>query len=309
MSNTSKVLFVVGLLFAGLAAAPTHAQRCPSLSIGECRKTAAEGGDLLHEPNANGQLIWTTKCGPNTFRAPADKVCREISQCQAAGGFGKFLSAVTGQCESKHFRGYFGLDGLTFGILDWTEDNLPMLLHAYQQRSAASFTATLGALALPIKDGCLDPKWACDNNKKGVLMCDATFRAAFEKALGTAEFQQAQAIEALAAYETRLKRFESLGLASEYGNVAMAVVANNLRGGEDCRPATWKATCAGQPDEKRLVDCMLDQYVAHECRGSRRASESRRDEIKRVFASATEAGIVHPAADAVIGCSANWGQN
>ena len=75
MSNTSKVLFVVGLLVAGLAAAPTHAQRCPSLSIGECRKTAAEGGDLLHEPNANGQLIWTTKCGPNTFRAPADKVC------------------------------------------------------------------------------------------------------------------------------------------------------------------------------------------------------------------------------------------
>ena len=56
MSNTSKVLFVVGLLFAGLAAAPTHAQRCPSLSIGECRKTAAEGGDLLHEPKAaNGQ--------------------------------------------------------------------------------------------------------------------------------------------------------------------------------------------------------------------------------------------------------------
>ena len=134
-------------------------------------------------------------------------MCREISQCQAAGGFGKFLSAVTGQCGSKHFKDYFGLDGLTFGILDWTEDNLPMLLHTYQQKSAASFTATLGALALPIKDGCLDPKWACDNNKKGVLMCNATFRAAFEKALGTAEFQQAQAIEALAAYETRLKRF------------------------------------------------------------------------------------------------------
>lgn len=277
------------------------------MAVGQCRSTAPEGA-LLHNPNSQGHPVWTTRCGPNTFPSQLDRICDEISRCPAAGGFAKFLQAVTGACKSKHFTGYFGLDGMTFGILDWTEDNLPELLRAYQRQSPTSFAQTLGGLGLPIRDGCLDPKWACDNNRQGRLMCDAGFHSAFATALRTAELQQAQAIQALATYEQRLKRFASLGLQTEYGNVAMVVVANNLLNNQDCRPAAWKAACAGQPDEKRLVDCMLDRYVEHECRGSRSGSESRRADIKRLFGAAAEAGIVHPTAQAVIACSADWGK-
>ena len=45
----------------------------------------------------------------------------------------------------------------------------------------------------------------------------------------------------------------------------MAVVANNLISGGVCRPATWKAQCAGKATERELVDCMLDRYVDNEC--------------------------------------------
>lgn len=284
-----------------------HAQPCPAQPVKSCQSTAPQGA-LLHTPNTHGVPVWTTACGPNTFPQTLDRICDEISRCQAAGGFGKFLDAVTGQCRSKHFAGYFGLDGMTFGILDWTEDNLPTLLRAYRRQSPASFDATLGALGLPMQGECLDAKWACENNRQGRLMCVQEFSAAFRQAIGTAEFQQAQVSVALDDYEHRLKRFAGLGLQTEYGNIAMLTVANNLVKSDACTPAAWKAACAGRPDEKAVVDCMLDRYVEHACRGSPEGSARRRDDIKRTFAGASGSGIVHPTREAVIACAASWGQ-
>src|SRR4029453_1679468 len=153
------------------------AQQCPS-GPNVCRDTAPAGA-LLHKPNSKGHLVWTSACGPNTMKAGVDPICHQISTCPEAGGFGKFLQAVTFDCKTKHFDGYFGLDGMTFGILDWTSNNLPPMLKAYQERNKDKFDEIFGALRMPIKDGCLDAKWACDNNKKGKLMCDATFHDAF----------------------------------------------------------------------------------------------------------------------------------
>jgi len=99
-----------------------------------------------------------------------------------------------------------------------------------------------------MKNSCLDPKWACDNNKQGKLMCDAGLHDALERSLKTAEFQRAQVDYALKQYEKRL------GLKTEYGNTAMAVVANNLLRNEACRRETWKKVCAGQSDETKLLD-------------------------------------------------------
>jgi len=290
---------------AGLHA-PARAQSCPS-GPSVCRDTAPAGA-LLHRPNKNGHLVWTTSCGPNTEPTRVDPICRQISTRPAAGGFGKFLQAVTSDCTDKHFDSYFGLDGMTFGILHWTSNDLPPVLQAYHARNAREFDETFGTLNMPMKDGCLDAKWACDSNRKGRLMCDASFRDAFARAIKTADFQKAEVDVALAAYETRIRRLAGLGLKTEYGNTALAVLANNLRPGSACRPETWKKACAGQPDETRLVDCMLDQYARHSCRGTPDGSLKRVKAIKAVFAGVEPSENIHPTAEAVISCSDRWGR-
>lgn len=281
------------------------AQQCPSTPL--CRATAPDGA-LMHKPNSAGALVWTTNCQqPNTSQRRDDQICREIVSCPAAGGFGKFLRSVTFDCKVKHFDGYFGLDGMTYGILDWTANNLPETFQAYQTRNASKFDEIFGDLDLPMKNGCLSSKWACRSNKDARLMCDAKFREAFKKGLSEADFQKAQVDLALRAYEARLKRFASLGLKTEYGNIAMAVVANNLLNNERCRPASWKISCSPQENENKLVDCMLDKYVANACRGSSRGSKERADAIKKIFDDALPSTALHPSPDEITGCSAKWG--
>jgi len=283
-----------------------QAQSCPS-GHEVCRATAPAGA-LLHHANSQGIRVWTTACGPNTMQPGLDSLCHQISRCPAAGGFGKFLQAVTFDCRMKHFDGYFGLDGMTFGILDWTANDLPPVLQAYHTRNRDKFDAIFGPLRLPMdKNGCLDWQWACDNNKQGKLMCDEPFHDAFATAIKTSDFQKAEVDFALSQYENRIKRFARLGLKTEYGNTAMAVLANNLRNVPACQSATWKQVCAGQPDETKMVDCMLDQYAKNSCRGNKRNSEERVKAIKAVFAGAAPSENIHPTAEAVISCSDSWG--
>lgn len=301
LSLTALTALLIQLLSIDL----TAAQLCPSAE--QCRK-GPPVGNLRHEPNSAGQRVWTTPCGPNTNGHALDLICSDIASCTDAGAFGKFLKAVTGECRAKHFDGYFGLDGLTFGILDWTSSNLPGVLKAYQQRSAIQFAAHFEKLSLPLKNGCLDPKWVCQSNQRSALMCDAKFRSAFSSALETGDFRKAQMDYALAEYEKRLARYSHLGLKTEYGNTAIAVLANNLKGTASCRPSAWKDACKGRADERNLVDCMLEQYVKNECRGSLRGSRSRSDSIKAAFASDKDSAVIHPTASAVERCVADWGK-
>jgi hypothetical protein len=87
-----------------------------------------------------------------------DVICEDIVNCPAAGGFGRFLQAVSGNCREKTFDGYYGLDGLTFGILDWTSDNLPEVFETYKRRLPEKFDAIFGALHLPFNGIVLGPK-------------------------------------------------------------------------------------------------------------------------------------------------------
>jgi hypothetical protein len=279
------------------------AQSCPS--VDNCRKEPP-AGKLLHEPNSAGQRVWTTPCGPNTNGHSLDPICRDIAACTNAGGFGKFLQAVTGECRAKHFDGYFGLDGMTFGILDWTWSNLPGVLKAHQLRSPSTFAAQFGGLNLPMKNGCVDANWACRANQQAALMCEPAFHSAFSSALKTAEFRKAQMDFALAEYEQRLARYTNLGLKTEYGNTAMAVLANNLKRTASCKPSAWKAACAGSKDERSMVDCMLQQYEQNKCRGSLRGSRSRVKSIKDAFATDKTSTVIHPTASAIEQCVGDW---
>lgn len=299
--------FALILVLSSWLASTSSAGECPSL--GHCRETSAFGGRLLHDPNKNGQRVWTspTECGSSTMKPALDPICEDIGQCTQAGGFGKFLRAVTFDCRGKRFSGYFGLDGLTFGILDWTAANVPEMLRAYRLQDAALYDSTFGKLQIPTNNNCPSAEWVCNANQQAKFMCDPAVRLAMEGSVKAASFQKAQAVVALATYEGRLRRYAQLGLKTEYGNTAMAVVGNNLLKSSACKPTRWKATCAAKKEEKELVDCMLDEYVKHTCRGSERGSKERRDAIKAIFAGASPSTNLHPTSEQVLACSSRWG--
>jgi hypothetical protein len=229
--------------------------------------------------------------------------------CPAAGGFGKFLQAVTGNCRSKTFDSYFGLDGLTFGILDWTSDNLPALFEIYKKRFPGKFDDVFGGLHLPFKGRCLDPTWVCENNRSGRLNCDQTFRSAFERSVRDPDLQKGQLDFALHQFNKRVARFQDLGLKTQYGVVSMAVVANNLRRDSQCKPETWLQECKDRGIESQVVDCMLDKYVQRACRGSKDGTKRRRDEIEQVFRNQKNDLYSAPELGAIEKCSSKWGQS
>jgi hypothetical protein len=275
---------------------------CPSAA--ECRDVAPKG-KLLHNSG-----IWTSPCNPNALRDGHDLICEDIVKCPAAGAFGKFLQAVSGNCRSKTFDSYFGLDGLTFGILDWTSNNLPAVFEIYKRRSPERFDAIFGALHLPFNGGCLDPKWVCDSNRSGALNCDANFRSAFERSVRDPDLQKGQLEFALHQFSERIEKFQDLGLQTQYGLVSMAVVANNLRGSAECNPVKWKQECQSHGSEAQIVDCMLDKYVQNACRGGHReAAQRRRNQIEQVFQNHKDDPYSKPELSAIENCSSKWGQS
>ncbi|MGF6571130.1 hypothetical protein ABH945_003251 [Paraburkholderia sp. GAS333] len=197
------VLTVIAWLGLMLVADTALAQACPGISNSQCRATPPSG-KLLHNKNSKGFPIWTTDCNqPNSAGHELDPLCHQIASCSASGAFGKFLQSVTFDCKGKHFEGYFGLDGMTFGILDWTQDNLPRVLKAYQLRNGERYRELFGNLDIPTKNGCVDERWVCESNRQARLTCDPTFHSAFAESLREPDFKKAQIDVALDAYEGR----------------------------------------------------------------------------------------------------------
>lgn len=293
--------FTVTIAFSGMGSTAVQGTQLTCPGADECRDVPPRG-KLIHDN------VWKSPCGPNALSGGHDFICEDIAQCPAAGGFGKFLQAVSGNCKSKTFDSYFGLDGLTFGILDWTSDNLPAVFETYQRRFPAKFDSIFGALHLPINGVCLDPKWVCEKNRSGNLHCDPAFHSAFARSVRDPDLQKGQLDFALHQFLGRIARFQRLGLRTQYGLVAMAVVANNLRGTSQCKPETWMQQCKDNGSEARVVECMLDKYVQSACRGSADASKRRREAIEQVFRNHKDDLYTTPDLTAVERCSTKWGQ-
>ncbi|MDR5754894.1 MULTISPECIES: hypothetical protein [unclassified Caballeronia] len=284
------------------------AQSCPGLSMVECRATGENGGKLLNRLNSKGKPVWLSPCGMKVNTSPErlDKLCEQIATCPGSGAFGGFLSAVTEHCRRKQFDGYFGLDGITFGILDWTQDNLPSVLGAYQKRNRERFNEVFGKLGMPMKNGCIDARWVCNANRQGTLTCDQEFNAALRKGLQDPDFKKAELDVALRTYRTRLKKYAPLGLKSEYGNVAMFTVGNNLRPVSQCEPTAWKAACIGKDrGEPAVVDCMLKIYADNGCRGTgtREEANARVKAIQERYKDRRDVPLASISTDAIYECA------
>lgn len=290
--------------FAIFAAPETPAVKsCPALPDNKCKAAAPEGKLVLKGG------VWITACppNPNSYGPEEDHVCRQIAQCSGAGGFAPFLQAVSDNCKRKSFEGYHGLDGLTFGILDWTQTNLGTVLQQFKQRNSDQYSKVFGGLNIPMKDGCVEQQWACDANRRGHLNCDPTFRAAFKQGLAEPDFKKAQIDIALTSYNQRTERVKALGFKSEYGNVAMAVLLNQFH----CKPAELLAACSNKADEKSRVDCVLDEYIAHKCRSPKRDGSGERRRVKAIkeaFEHRPAADLTPVSGSAVEACITSWAQ-
>ena len=196
---------------------------------------------------------------------------------------------------------------MTFGILDFTSNELPTVLELARKGNAAKFDQIFRGAELPMQGDCVDPQWVCDWNRKGKLNCDSKFRPAFEKFLGDGAMQKAQLKLAIRQYLSRISRYRSLGLRTQYGLVAMAVVANNLKSKPECRPATWKQKCSGEGDEGAVVDCMLHEYAENACRHDLSGSRGRANLIKSIFSGHKSDRYEEPDADRIASCSSKWG--
>ena len=298
-----KSTLLPALALAVLAAliAPAAQATCRAAHL--CRE-GAPGGKLK-----NSHSTWSSPCGPNGEKGGTDPICKDITSCSTAGAFGKFLDAVTGNCRGKTFDGYYGLDGLTFGILDFTSNELATLFEMAKKdaHTSAKFDEIFKDSGIKMNGSCLDPTWTCNANKNGDLNCDAKFRPAFEKFVTDPDMQKVQLALAVKQYQQRIARFKPLGLKTQYGLVAMAVVANNLRSTPGCKPATWKQKCAGKADEGAMVDCMLHEYGENACRHTKEGSISRAKTIMKTFEGHKNDRYSDPDVSGIAACSTQWG--
>jgi hypothetical protein len=236
-------------------------------------------------------------CAKMALQPSADAAC--------AGPFGYFLNAVTEGCREKGFSNVFGLDGLTFGILDYTTNEIPRIFHSWytDPQTRARFMEIFkpaepryGRPWFDLESGCTDTDWVCHNNEDGALACEGDFRQALQTALRDPLLVASTIDDALGQYNDRIRRSQrELGLKSIYGVVSLAVMLNNLpeKKRPECRLSTWATKCK-QPDEVPRVSCMIQQYAQNGCRNSKQGAMDRAKSIDRSIPAAVRAKPYSP---------------
>jgi hypothetical protein len=299
VASTTLFLFAT----ASVATAKQDLFSCPPAQ--NCR-IGPPDGQLQSLLNSKGERYWASPCKPNSAPKRLDLICKDIVNCSASRAFGTYLNAQTRNCKDKTFDDYFGLDGLTFGILHFTPNQLPRVFETYKKRNPEKFEAIFGKLNLPMNGSCLDSKWVCETNKTGYFNCNKDFRTAFTQSVIDPDLQKVQLEILIDEYKQRIVRYSKLGLKTEYGLASMAVVSNNLAKGAACKPETWKDQCAGFAKESDMVDCMLEKYVENNCRRSN--TKERYNEIQAVYRDKKDLLYTPPNLKNLTSCSTNWGK-
>ena len=184
---------------------------------------------------------------------------------------------------------YFGLDGLTFGILHFTANELPELFEMYKSNpvTATKFDQMFPFLSTRMSGACLNPAFVCDSNRAGYFNCDATFRPAFLRSVQDPDMQKEQLRLAYNRYVGRVNSLRQYNFRSAFVVAGLAAIMNNLPNRQGCRISEWVQTCSAQrSNEPALMNCMLDIYVQNGCRNSVSGARSRRDAIVAVFRGA-----------------------
>lgn len=201
-------------------------------------------------------------CGMATPSTPDAACMALIGPC--GGTFGRFLDALTEHCQVKRFDWLESLDGGTFGILHYTEDNFAGLMQQLQNKDAAAYGRVLAAgHNQPVTAAAL---CAANRSSRG-FVCNADYLAMLRTALREPAFTRVQLDNAYAQFTRRMSGASS-HFQSPFGQIMWAIVSNNPG---SCG-ASFSNVIAACPafngnDENAKIECFLQKYVELGCRG------------------------------------------
>ncbi len=226
--------------------------------------------NLLH-PNPNA---WVAACGPQGLQpstnSAAQTACTMLTT-QCGRDFGYFLRGISDNCRSKRFDGIYGLDGVTFGILDFTEDNLVGLLNDYRRENPTGYERAFGSSGVEV-----NARWFCETNRSARgLMCHEGFRNAMQQVLRDPAFIRVQTKTAYRLYRGRLSLASHFS--SPYGRVMFAIVLNNPGrcGSEFAGVFRACGAAFSGNDENQKIECFLREYEMQGCRNGVSSARSR----------------------------------
>lgn len=268
-----------------------------------CRQT------LASRPSSGNITVWCAacqsqvSCGTRIIGGPDPACPALIGTC--GGTYGQFLASVTGNCSGKTFRSLEGLDGGTFGILGYMQQDLPGLLQKLQQKDAAVYARVMAAGNN--RDTSASALCTSNQTDRGFI-CNADYRNMLQTALPTRAFALAQLQDSYLKYSQRVRAAASHGFRSTYGQAMWATVANNPgRCGAGFGIVLEACQSRSGASESERIDCFLEKFVELGCRGgvphARRRADSIRQELRNV--SRTDS-VAPPTLEQLEACIPNY---
>lgn len=202
-----------------------------------------------------------------------DPICSDIAwHCPAGRAFSQFIGAVTGNCRDKGFAKLHGLDGITFGIMDFTCDNFREVFTAMRQRDSARFGHLMAPAGAPWTTGGV-PADLADRMQRRALVCGTEGQgvlSAMNNILADATMRKAQLKVGLDWFNARIgpvsgrKAFTKVAIATMQNGLhaRCATRANGDHGActspNLCSLTALRSGCSG--DEAAQTLCMLQKY-------------------------------------------------
>ncbi len=262
--------------------------------------TGASGGgpttfcreNLVRTPRGAGKRdVWCSACGCGVMKSGRpDNACLALTG-SCGGGYGQFLDALTGHCSGKTFGWLEGLDGGTFGILHYTENEVAGLVNRLQAKDPEAYARVMAAArGLPVTNAAI----CASNRTDRGFVCNPGYRSMIEAALRERSFTLVQLEDSYNAYVSRRRSAERHGFRSAYGQALWATVANNPGRCNSRERGLFYNVIEACPafrggSENDRIECFLEKYVEFGCRdgapGARRRVESIRRQLQGVSRS------------------------
>jgi|GEM_PF-7005477 len=209
-------------------------------------------------------------CAMHTPPTPDSACLALIGTC--GGTFGRFLDGLTEHCLVKRFDWLESLDGGTFGILHYTENNFAGLIRALESKDPPAYARVMAA---GHNTSVTNASVCAANRNNGGFVCNPELLSMMRVALREPSFTKVQLADAYHQFTTRMAG-GSTHFRSPFGQIMWAIASNNPG---SCG-ASFSGVIAACPvfsgtDENAKIECFLQKFTELGCRGGT-ASAGRR---------------------------------
>jgi hypothetical protein len=224
--------------------------------------------NLIRTSRPGKRDVWCSICGCGVMQnGIPDNACLALTGT-CGGAYGQFLDALTGHCTGKTFKWLEGLDGGTFGILHYTENEFSSLMHRLEAKDPIAYGRVVAAgNSAPITNAAI----CASNQADHGFVCNTNYRAMLEAALRERSFTLVQLEDSYNKYVSRRRSAESHGFRSAFGQAMWATVSNNPGSCNSPTEGLFYNVIAACPafqggSENDKIECFLQKYVELGCR-------------------------------------------